>query len=364
MYRAKTVIGKRNRVTEWAPITGSTVATDDGQWYEEWLEARGSFYRVAFQNRDTNPIDGVSEESQTGDYGSHRAEAMICILETTNRDWVVAIRKREERHERGVMTEPNLMDLFSRLEDSLAASSDLSREALFTELEWAKKRKDPLAVSGEEAYGTLVTVAFFSGIRADNVQSKFKAIWEYLGEMEKTAAFTSDDRDRFLHDPAVIRNRAKFDATIHNAKTVRDLVAEHGSFGNFVRSLGPNLNTIRDDFRRRFRYLGPRTVYHFMMDLGFPVVKPDVAVCRVLHRLGFVDDLSDEMRAIEQSLLAGRRFAEETGHPMRYVDMVLVLYGQAANPQLGIQRGICLGHPRCDACGVTQYCNHFNGLGA
>jgi hypothetical protein len=92
-----------------------------------------------------------------------------------------------------------------------------------------------------------------------------------------------------------------------------------------------------------------------MMDLGLNVMKPDRVVFRILFRLGLIDNEKD----IDQVVEVGRRFAKETGEPIRYIDIIIVKYGQEGNEEgFGLLKGgICLGKkPRCHDCGVKQYC--------
>jgi DNA-3-methyladenine glycosylase I len=57
-----------------------------------------------------------------------------------------------------------------------------------------------------------------------------------------------------------------------------------------------------------------------------------------------------------KTVLQGRKFAEATGLPIRYIDIVFVAYGQAQSMEFGIDRGICLKNPRCNECGVKEFC--------
>ena len=104
----------------------------------------------------------------------------------------------------------------------------------------------------------------------------------------------------------------------------------------------------------RFQYLGGVTVYHFLTDIGLPVLKPDRVICRIFHRLGLLDSEGQLLKAV----LQGRKFAQATDRPMRYIDIVFVAYGQVESPDLGITKGICLDQPRCEACGLTRFCQY------
>ena len=107
------------------------------------------------------------------------------------------------------------------------------------------------------------------------------------------AAFDDTDRARLLADVAIVRNRAKVDATIGNAAAFLAVVAEHGSFAAYLGSAvsrapgvpappldpdatmadlpstTPASDALSADLRRRgFRFVGPTIVYAFMESAG------------------------------------------------------------------------------------------------
>jgi hypothetical protein len=54
------------------------------------------------------------------------------------------------------------------------------------------------------------------------------------------------------------------------------VVEEFGSFQNYLKSFEPessfgNVERLKDNLQRRFRYLGNIISYHLMMDLGVPI---------------------------------------------------------------------------------------------
>jgi DNA-3-methyladenine glycosylase I len=102
-------------------------------------------------------------------------------------------------------------------------------------------------------------------------------------------AFDDTDRTRLLGDARIVRNRAKIDATIANARWFRATVAELGSFDAYLGSIVPRppsrlpaIATMADlpattpvsdalsaDLRRRgFRFVGSTIVYAFMQSVG------------------------------------------------------------------------------------------------
>jgi len=107
-------------------------------------------------------------------------------------------------------------------------------------------------------------------------------------EPEIVAAFDDADRARLMADAGIVRNRAKIDATIGNARALLELVASEGSFADYLRrQLGPPTrqppnataedlpattpasDSLSRDLRQRgFRFVGSTIVYAFMQATG------------------------------------------------------------------------------------------------
>ena len=103
------------------------------------------------------------------------------------------------------------------------------------------------------------------------------------------AAFDGADRERLMADAAIVRNRAKIDATIGNAAAFLEVVAAFGTFDRYLGSLItgpparlPSSATLADVPAttpaaeslsrhlkdRGFRFVGPTIVYAFMQSVG------------------------------------------------------------------------------------------------
>jgi DNA-3-methyladenine glycosylase I len=102
------------------------------------------------------------------------------------------------------------------------------------------------------------------------------------------ATFTSEDVERLLLDPGIVRNRLKVESTVVNAERVIEVQAEVGSFaaylwdfvggealvGRFGRMSDlpaetPLSKALSKDLKRRgFRFVGPTVCYAFMQAVG------------------------------------------------------------------------------------------------
>ncbi|MBC8447133.1 MAG: DNA-3-methyladenine glycosylase I [Chloroflexi bacterium] len=84
-------------------------------------------------------------------------------------------------------------------------------------------------------------------------------------DVEKVADYDTRDVDRLLADESIVRNGRKIEATIHNAGVMQELIAEHGSFYNYLRSLDDlDYAGRRKELRQRFSHLGPTGIFVFL----------------------------------------------------------------------------------------------------
>jgi DNA-3-methyladenine glycosylase I len=107
-------------------------------------------------------------------------------------------------------------------------------------------------------------------------------------DYRKVARFGRREISRLLRDPGIIRNRAKIEAAIHNAKRFLDVRREYGTFDRYMwawvggKPIVRNPRTLRDypafiqeavdwagDLKGRgFKFLGPTVVYAHMQAVG------------------------------------------------------------------------------------------------
>lgn len=249
-------------------------------------------------------------------------------------------------------------EVFSAVERQVISlgSERLDREQVQNQLD-KFKRFATRSISDAEYFSTLVFVAFYSGFRAATVTAKRPVIEGHFASWQEVAEYGEADIRRILDDPNMIAHERKVRGCVANARTFRDLVSQHGSFKAFLDQNLPSdsfedLMLLKELLETTFDYLGGITVYHFMTDIGLNVLKPDRVISRLFHRLGLLDNEDQFLK----SIMEGRKFAAATGLPIRYIDIVLVVFGQVASPELGIARGVCLKAPRCDVCNIRKSC--------
>lgn len=256
--------------------------------------------------------------------------------------------------------------IFEAVESTLfeAGSRKVPREQIVASLE-TSKHLEGKRFADDECYKKLVHIVFYAGFKAEIVTKKIPIIDEHFPNYRTVSDFDSHDVERIRHDERMIKNASKIRACVENAKTFRGITDKYGSFQAWLDSLpypesDREIIDLRNEFRRRFKFLGKRTAFHFMMDLGLPVLKPDRVIERIFRRLGFVPDDFKDDKLYVALIQEGRKFAKATGHPIRYVDRVFVAYGQAQTTDMGLDRGICLEvDPACSGCGARKDCRYY-----
>ena len=87
-------------------------------------------------------------------------------------------------------------------------------------------------------------------------------------DIEMVARFDSRSVKRLLADESIIRNRLKIGAVIENARRIRQVQAEFGSFRGYLETLPSSLRPLQNEFRQRFKFMGPEITRMFVMNIG------------------------------------------------------------------------------------------------
>jgi DNA-3-methyladenine glycosylase I len=173
-------------------------------------------------------------------------------------------------------------------------SDDIYRR--YHDMEWGR----PVA-NDRQLFEKLSLDGFQSGLSWLTILRKRENFRAAFRSFEPTVVARSTSRDiaRLMNDVGIIRNRAKIEATINNARRMRELVLECGSFAAYVwrfeprprRRLlsrpelleivtSPESAAMSKDLRKRgWRFVGPTTLYSFMQGMG--LVNDHVSGCSV-----------------------------------------------------------------------------------
>jgi DNA-3-methyladenine glycosylase I len=146
-------------------------------------------------------------------------------------------------------------------------------------------------------YERVTLEAFQSGLSWLTILRKrpaFRAAFDGF-RLEAVAGYGPADVDRLLADRGIVRNRAKIEAAIQNARAALDLPdglaallwsfappprpARLASFADIPATTAESLAMARELKRRGFRFVGPTTAYALMQATG--MVDDHLAGCHV-----------------------------------------------------------------------------------
>jgi DNA-3-methyladenine glycosylase I len=158
--------------------------------------------------------------------------------------------------------------------------------------EWGRVQR------GDDAlYEKLTLEAFQSGLSWLTILRKresFRAAFDRFS-IEKVAGYGEKDIDRLLADASIVRNRAKIEAAIANARAALDLPdglsellwgyapprrkRRPKSFAEVPSTTAESVAMAKELKRRGFRFVGPTTAYAMMQATG--MVDDHLAGCHV-----------------------------------------------------------------------------------
>jgi len=170
------------------------------------------------------------------------------------------------------------------------------RHLRYHDEEWGR----PVA-EDDRLYEKVCLEGFQSGLSWRTILHRREAFREAFGgfAIDTVANLGSRDVERLLRHDGIVRNRAKIEAAIHNARRAQELRDEAGSLGAFFRGFEPppsarprtvTARWLRDNptteasialaralKSRGWKFVGPTTMYALMQALG--LVNDHVAGC-------------------------------------------------------------------------------------
>jgi DNA-3-methyladenine glycosylase I len=179
----------------------------------------------------------------------------------------------------------------------------------YHDLEWGRPVTDDRGI-----YERLTLEAFQSGLSWLTILRKreaFRAAFDGF-DFGRVAEYGEREVGRLLADAGIVRNRAKIEAAIANARAVRELIAGGESLAAMAWSFRPEgerapasgaelpaktpeSKALAKELRSRdFRFVGPTTAYALMQAVG--IVNDHLDGCRVR------DEVEVERRAASERL--------------------------------------------------------------
>jgi DNA-3-methyladenine glycosylase I len=177
------------------------------------------------------------------------------------------------------------------LDGARLAPADLTLYRDYHDYEWGRPVRE-----SDKLFERISLEAFQSGLswliilrKRENFRRAFDGF-----DAERVAGYTDADIDRLMADTGIVRNRAKVEATIANARAVADLDVDLAellwSFAPPARprpadmsqipAVTPESTAMAKALKKRgFRFVGPTTAYALMQATG--MVDDHVASCWV-----------------------------------------------------------------------------------
>jgi 3-methyladenine DNA glycosylase Tag len=206
----------------------------------------------------------------------------------------------------------------------------------------------PTRVSNKDILAELSWIVYASGFRFDVIRRYWRRISEAFHEFDVVqVALLSEDLEKHAQDICCrsgFKNYRKAKWCIQNAQRImeldREMKQKGGLRGYFVElstidtlelvKLAPSLLE-----KLRFKGIGTTTIFHLMKNVGIDIFKPDIHVCRILGRLGLINQEKASILDICQAMLF---LSSKYGIRISELDTLLFVYGKttADNVSLGI----------------------------
>jgi DNA-3-methyladenine glycosylase I len=127
-------------------------------------------------------------------------------------------------------------------------------------------------LNDNELFARLILEINQAGLSWETILKKkenfFKAFDEF--DIDKVSRYTDKKKEKLMQDAGIIRNRLKIEATIHNAKSIKAIQKEFGSFRNWLDQHHPKTKEEWVKlFKITFRFTGGEIVNEFLMSTGY-----------------------------------------------------------------------------------------------
>jgi 3-methyladenine DNA glycosylase Tag len=167
---------------------------------------------------------------------------------------------------------------------------------------------------------------FSAGFSWDVIEKKWPGFEQAFDQFDphKVAFYADRDIARLLKDTRIVRNGAKIQATIANARFVVDTAKEHGSFGKFLKKW-PTTDQIglMEHFKKNASHLGPSATMYFLRANGWDsfILSQDVTKALIREKVVTKAPTSKaDMKAVQAAF---NQWTDESGLAQRDVSRVL-----------------------------------------
>ena len=174
----------------------------------------------------------------------------------------------------------------------------------------------------------MAKAVFSAGFSWEVIEKKwpgFEAAFDKF-DPHRVAFYSDDDVARLLKDARIVRNGAKIEATIANARFVVDTAKEHGSFGAFLKAW-PTTDQIglMEHLKKHASRLGGAAAMYFLRFNGWDAFITSSDVVKALIREGVITKLPTSKADMKAVQAAFNTWTKESKRPQREVSRILAL---------------------------------------
>ncbi|MFA6073638.1 MAG: DNA-3-methyladenine glycosylase I [Candidatus Woesearchaeota archaeon] len=131
--------------------------------------------------------------------------------------------------------------------------------------EHGKKPKDD-----DDLFRRLVLEINQAGLSFEIVLKKKEMMYKEFSSIDKVSKFKEKDVLKLMQNPGVIRNRLKIESIIYNAKKIKEIQKEYGSFKAWLDLNHPQKKEEWVKlFKKTFKFTGGEIVNEFLMSINY-----------------------------------------------------------------------------------------------
>ena len=118
----------------------------------------------------------------------------------------------------------------------------------------------------------MTMVIFMGGLSRQVVENKWDGFLNAFDGFApaKVADFTAEDVERLSEDARIVRNSAKINAVVKNARTMVDIANEHATFGQWLRNKlqSEGVDATCKALAQKFSYVSENSALRYLYAVG------------------------------------------------------------------------------------------------
>jgi 3-methyladenine DNA glycosylase Tag len=183
-----------------------------------------------------------------------------------------------------------------------------------------------LKQSDDRFLAGMAKAVFSAGFSWEVIEKKWPGFEEAFDHFDphKVAFYADREIARLLKDTRIVRNGAKIQATINNARFVVDTAKDHGSFGKFLKQWPASDQVgLMEHFKKNASHLGPSATMYFLRFNGWDafILSQDVVKALIREKVVCKAPTSKaDMKAVQAAFNA---WTEQSGLPQKDVSRIL-----------------------------------------